>query len=537
MENKHYLIPFEISDLCSLFYNSTNTFGELNVVEQFDKGRINKFTYSDLKKDVSKFCMYLTKHNFNSSYIFLSGNLNYTWLVSFFSIILVSSKVVCIDKKNLNSNEVVDDFRNMSVSYIISEEEIPKFFSDIPALTFEKLDMILKNENFECDFEIPKAVNNPSDEIAVVLFTSGTTGSKKAVYLTHRNITDDIMGSQMRFGGTSTDRVLSFLPAHHAFELTVGILTPFFVGASLCISRGLRYAMQDIKMYSPTIMPIVPLIAKTIQKNIEVEIRKQKKEKIFLFLIKMEAIPGVGKIIQKRLFKKVVSTLGGNLKTFICGGSTVTPELQEYFRKIGFCFFYGYGITECSPVVCFGSNSPLGSVGVPLPFCEVLLIDGELCVKGSIVAKKQNSSINQHMEFYGDWYKTGDLGYIDDNGNIFITGRKKELIILDNGENVSPAKLEGILENINGIEEIMICATTTQNGMSILTAVVNPNKKYIKKSDSELQQLYYKEINDLKLPNEFKIGKIIIIREPFPHTNSGKIMRTETMKLLENKDI
>ncbi len=550
MKNKCYPLVYEISDLCELLDKSTKRFKISACVEQFVDGKIKKYTFSDLRNDVIKLCSYLIKHNLANSFILLSGELSYVWLVAFFSIISVSSKAVCIDKKILDRSNSSDILQGIDLSCVISNRN----YENITLLSFKKIESILKNDSCGSDFitYIPQKnlkitdkyldnqrfclntkVKDPDNEIAVVLFTSGTTGLEKQVFLTHTNIADDIMGCQKRFGGKDCDRLLSFLPVHHAFELTAGILTPFYLGETVCVSRGLKYAMQDIKTYSPSLMPAVPLIAKTIQKNIQSQIRKQKKESQFKLMLKCVYIPVIGKLFQKILYKQVVSSLGGNLKTFIVGGAAVSPELQIYFKKLGFRFFYGYGITECSPVVCCSSDSPLGSVGVSIPFCDVCSINDELCVRGSVVARQFGCKINDHMEFHDDWYQTGDLGYVDKKGNVFITGRKKELIILDNGENVSPPQLEAVLGKLEGIEEVMVYASTVENRASVLAAIIQPNKDCDMLSDTDLINKYYKQINALKLPSQFKIERISIIRNNFPHTASGKVIRSETIKLLE----
>ena len=529
MKNKCYSIPYEINNLCELFDKSTKKFGYSNCIEQFVDGKIKKYTFFDLKNDVFKLSRYFKKHNLANSYILISGELSYTWLVAFFSIILVSSKAVCVDKNFLDRNNLPDLLQGIDLSCVISNQ----VFDNIDSLSFKKIESILKNDSFDFDFCLSTKVKDPANEIAVVLFTSGTTGNEKQVYLTHMNIAKDIMGSQMMFGGKDYDRLLSFLPVHHAFELTVGILTPFYVGAAVCVPRELKYAMQDIKTYSPSLMPVVPLILKTIKKNIEMTIKKQKKERLFKLMLKFRAFPIIGNLFQVFLHNKIVASLGRNIKTFICGGATVSSELQVFFKKLGFRIFYGYGITECSPVVCCSSDSPLGSVGISIPFCEVCSINEELCVRGSIVARQLGSNINEHMEFYDDWYRTGDLGYVDKKGNVFITGRKKELIILDNGENVSPTQLEAILGKLDGVEEVLVYASTVSNRTSGLAAIIKPNKVCDMQADTELINNYYMQINALKLPNKFKIEKISIVRKNFSRTASGKVIRSKTIKLLE----
>jgi len=530
MKNNFYPIPFEIKDLCDLLNKSVETYGNKTYAEQFVDGKIQKHSFTELKKDVGIIGNYFLRQGLSNSYILLSGNLSYEWIVTFFAVHFVRSKAVCIDKNILIRDDFSQVMKGIDVSCYITDSRL-----DRPnVLSFSEIGDILRNNSSDTDFDFDVVINDPANEVAVVLFTSGTTSIEKQVYLTHKNLADDIMGSEKLVGVHSYDRMLSFLPVHHAFELTVGVFITVYIGMTVCIPRGLKYAMKDISDFSPTLIPVVPLIMKTIMKNIKSEVKRKKKEHIFNFMLKAEGIPLIGKVFRRILYNTVVPSLGGKLKIFVCGGAAADDEMQIFFNKLGFRVCMGYGITECSPVICCGDKIT-GSVGPAMPYCKMKVIDGELCVKGSIVAKQLALDINDHMEFYDGWYRTGDLGHIDKNGNVFITGRKKELIILDNGENVSPTQLEIILDNLEGVEETMAFAYSMPNRSSVLAVAVKPVKEWEGKPNQELIDNYRQQISALKLPNQFKIEKMIIFRDDFLHTSSRKIKRTDSIKLIEKR--
>ena len=530
MKNKLYRIPYEINNLCDLLKKAVETYENKTYAEQFVNGSRQKFSFIELKRDIGIVGNYFLKHKLSDSYILLSGNLSYEWIVTFFAVQFVRSKAVCIDKNILTRDDFSHVISGIDISFNITDGKIDRPDS----ITFSDIRNILNDDLSDCDFNYDIEINDSANEIAVVLFTSGTTNIEKQVYLTHKNLADNIMGSEKLVGAHSYDRMLSFLPVHHAFELTVGVLTTIYIGMTVCIPRGLKYAMKDILEFSPTLIPAVPLIMKTIMKNIKSEVKRKKKERMFNFLLKAEGIPLISKMFRRLLYNTVVPSLGGKLKIFVCGGASADDEMQIFFKKLGFRMCMGYGITECSPVICCGDKIT-GSVGPAMPYCKIKVIDGELCVKGSIVAKQLAPDINDHMEFYDDWYRTGDLGHIDKNGNVFITGRKKELIILDNGENVSPTQLETILDNLEGVEETMAFAYSMPNRSSVLAVAIKPVKEWEGKPNQELIDNYRQQISALKLPNQFKIEKMIIFRDDFLHTSSRKIKRTDSIKLIEKR--
>lgn len=537
ISNNFYSVPYKIHSLFELFDISTVKYSNNIVAEYYTDGVLNKITYKQFREDVLSFADYLLDKSLDNSYILLSGKFDYFWLVSYFAVILANSTVVCIDKSIIGTDSIYEAIDGIEISACIIDTNVPaNYFPEIFTLSFDQIKtkiqewhILQRNYNFKH--------NNFKRNIALVQFTSGTTGRMKPVYLSHENLAYDVMGCQMLMGRSSKDRLFSILPAHHAFEQTVGILTPIFVGATICISRGLGYFITDIKAYSPTIIPVVPMMAKTLLKNINLEIKRKGKDKLIDKLIKLEAMPLLSEFFRFIVYFSIKKYLGGRLKTIVCGGAPLDVDVQKRFIEYGFEFLNGYGITECSPVVsCSRINkTPLGSVGIPMPFCEVTTIDGEICVKGAIVANILDQPVITNLEYDGEWFKTGDLGYIDDAGNIFITGRKKDLIILDNGENVSPEAVERLIKNIEGLEDIIICSTKNHMNNFVITAVIIPNNDYFNKDDNFLIKYFTQAISNLRLPNRYRIERIIIWREPFPQTSSGKVKRYKIVQELGEK--
>lgn len=537
MKNNYYPIPYKTENLCNLFDVSTKKYSKKIAIQFYEDKNISKVTYKTLRKDVEDVSNYLINLKYTDCNILIIGDLSYNWIVLYFATLMVNSTVVSIDKTLVGTNYFNHISETIDIRCVICEnEKVDSIYFQCKTFSYSEIFTSLSENAFSIT-RIIKMNDNKLRKYANVLFTSGTTGEMKPVYLTHENMAYNVMGSQMLLGRTSKDNLLSFLPVNHAFELTTGVLTPLFVGATICISRGLRYAIKDMKEFSPTIMPLVPLIAKTIMKNINLEIQRQNKvDKVSRLLALSRKSSFFRIFIRKILFRNIVSGLGKKLKTFVCGGAYLEENLQRQFLEYGFTFLNGYGITECSPVAScsYDKEIIIGSVGRKMPFCEVKIIENEIATRGKIVAKKE-ASINNHMHFIEDWFLTGDIGYIDKNDNIFITGRKKNLIILDNGENISPEILEKHLSGIDGVQEVIVGTIKLNSNQSVLGAIISPIPALQFNNGVSAQEYYQQEINKLNLPYKSRIQKIIIYDGLFPVTVSGKIARDKVFTSIESE--
>ena len=340
------------------------------------------------------------------------------------------------------------------------------------------------------------------DALCTMLFTSGTTGKSKGVMLTNRNLADNVLNVYIDTpAGTS---ILSVLPIHHAFCLSMDWLKGFSVGATVCINDSLLHLLKNIKRFQPRAILMVPLMVETIYKKLR----------------------AVNPLLPKKIVAK--EAFGGNLEYVFCGGARLDPFYIEEFQKYGVCIYQGYGMTECSPAISMNGQqaNKAGSVGRPLPNCEIRFVDEEIQVRGSSVMAGYYEMPAETAETLQDgWLCTGDLGRLDDGGFLYITGRKKNLIILSNGENISPEELEGKLALERLIEEIVV----TGNGNG-LTAHIYPDPELVEKKrwdaarvQTELQKLI--DAYNAKQPTYKQIVGIKIRDTPFVKSSTRKIKR------------
>ena len=298
------------------------------------------------------------------------------------------------------------------------------------------------------------------DDVAAMYFTSGTTGRPRCVMLTHRNMGSQISAVTEVLPLSEKDVGLSLLPLSHTFEMMTCIANALDCGGTLYINESVRDVKKNLTIRRPTVLVAVPLVLQTLHKEILNTAKKQGKlEKLQRAIRVNEGMQRLGLDFSDRFFEEVREPLGGALRTIICGGASLDPELIRFFKAIGIEILHGYGITECSPVVSVNrpGNAVIGSVGRSLPCCEVSIIGREICVRGDSVSPGYyNDPEATEESFRGGWFHTGDLGRMDRQGNLFFEGRIKNLIILANGENVSPEELEEKLYQAEGVLDAVV---------------------------------------------------------------------------------
>ncbi|MBO6014059.1 MAG: AMP-binding protein, partial [Oscillospiraceae bacterium] len=298
------------------------------------------------------------------------------------------------------------------------------------------------------------------DSVAAMYFTSGTTGKPRCVMLTHRNMGSQISAIFEVIPLSETDAGLSLLPLSHTFEMMTYIAGALHCGGRLYLNESIRTVKKNLREKKPTILVTVPLILQTLEKEILNTARRQGKlEKLRKAVRLSGAMQRIGIDLSGYLFREIRELLGGRLHTVICGGAALDPELIRFFRALGIEILQGYGITECSPVVSVNrpGRNVIGSVGPCLPCCEVKIIGGEICVRGESVSPGYYRDEKAMEESFRDgWFHTGDLGRLDRKGNLYFEGRIKNLIILANGENVSPEELEEKLYQADGILDAVV---------------------------------------------------------------------------------
>lgn len=359
------------------------------------------------------------------------------------------------------------------------------------------------------------------DAPAALYFTSGTTALSRCVILTNRNMGSHCSTAMTALPLSADDAGLSILPPSHTFELMTNIVGALHCGGTLYINESLRTIKRNLQKYKPTILVVVPLVLQTLHKEIINTAKKQGKlEKLNKGLKISGFLQKFGIDASRLLFKDVYSVIGGNLRYFLCGGAALDEELIWFYKKLGVTVLQGYGITECTPIVAAnlpGANK-LGSLGRTFPCCETEIIDGEICVRGGSVSPGYYKDDEANACAYsGGWFHTGDLGRKDSEGFIYFMGRKKNLIILSNGENVSPEELEAHLYQINGISEAIVYEKNNK-----ITAEIYADKAVL--PDERALWAAVSEVNKNLAPFK-QIGDIILRDEPFEKTATQKIKR------------
>ena len=384
-----------------------------------------------------------------------------------------------------------------------------------------------------------------TEKMQILLFTSGTTGTSKGVMLNQRNICsveNDIypVFKVLNVG----DVILSVLPIHHTYEMATAMLAPFLFGVTIAMSDGIKYVTKNIKQYKPTIMTLVPLFASTFYKTIWKNIEKQGKVKKVKFGIKLtKFLRAFGIDVRKKVFKDIHEVFGGNLKYLVVGGAALNPEIVKFFHAIGVQMSQGYGITECAPlisVVPLDKYNP-SSCGTPMDGVTVRIEKereeddyGEIVVTGRnvMLGYYKRPDLTAEVMTEDGWFRTGDYGYIGKKNYIYITGRKKNIIIAENGKNIFPEEIEEYFESIPLVEEVVVVGRENkETGDVVIAAVVVPNIEECDKHGLHDDETIYEAINhavhDLnqKLASYKHIGVVELRKEPFEKTAARKIKR------------
>ena len=479
---------------------------------------INK-TYSDFYYDVSVMSNYLSTI-YKGKHIAIIGENSYNYLVLFFSIVVSGNVAVLIDK----------DLEEKSIENLLKKSDSKVIFYSKEYTDIENL--IKKSKSFEIS-DIEKIINENKYEFKennikykerVIFFTSGTTGASKGVMLSEENILSDIYGACSLFkpGGL----VFSLLPFHHAFGLITSILKPFYYGVPIFLNHSLKNVQTEMMEVKPNTIFVVPVFIENFYKQIWKNARTKGKDKILKTMIKVSnSFLKIGIDLRSYLFKNIINNFGGSLKYIICGGAFLDKKYVKWFRSIGIEILNGYGITECSPVLAVNRNEYYkdGSVGQVVRGAEIKIENNEILVKGKIVMLgyyKDDASTKKVMQ--NGYFNTGDFGYLDKDGFLFITGRKKNLIILSNGENISPEAIEEELSKDKGVCEVIVYEKDSK-----LIASIYPSDDYFGNM-SYFNGLIYKY--NRTVPKNHQIALVTLRNSEFPKNNNRKILRNKVME-------
>ena len=477
------------------------------------KKQVVSINYFKFRNDIQTLSSYFFQLNLSRSKIAVLGENSYGWVLTYFSVVMSNNIIIPIDKE-LSTHEIAHLLDFSGVELLVYAES----YADIADVMLRDghIRFALSMSEISTLLEQPAMVEIATEEseLCAIIFTSGTTGTPKGVMLSQRNmIVDAIAGCKnVHFSGPS----LLTLPLHHTFAFTAGVLVMLIYHVPICINKSLRTFQSDMKLFQPQSMFLVPLYVETMYKNIWKAAKEQGKDRFLKRAIAFSNFARkLGVDIRRKIFKSVLDNFGGNLTLLVSGGAVIRQEYIDGMANIGVLVLNGYGITECSPVVAVNRNKAYkkNSIGLPLCYNELKVENGELCVRGENVMLGYYQDPTATQEAVADgWFKTGDLGYIDEDGFVYITGRKKNMIILSNGKNVSPEELEEKILDIPNVVEVVVSA----EGESITAEVFAENSTGIQEAITLLNR---------ELPSYKRIQRVGFRGTPFEKTTTKKIKR------------
>ena len=559
----------QYTDLKDMLQKSGELYGERPAyMFKTDKpGQFRTITHKEFRDEIKALGTALVKMGLKDKRIAVISENRYEWELAYLSIATGTGVVVPLDKalpeNELESlilrsqaeaifyshkyDEVMNKLRekkNTNLKYFISmdiDENNNGIYSQKQLV--EKGKKLLEEGNREfLDAKID------AEKMGIMLFTSGTTAMSKAVMLSHKNIVSNMMDIGKTFDIYEEDRLLSFLPLHHVFECTAGFLFVISTGACICFCEGVKHMADNIKEFQITAMISVPAVYEVIYRKLLKAIEKKGKLETVKKGIKIsEVLLKVGIDVRRKIFKEIHDNLGGKLRLAVAGGAALDPETQKGFNDLGIKLLQGYGLTETSPVVA--ADTPkgykIGSIGKKLPSFEVKIENpdedgiGELIAKGPSVmlGYYENEEATKEAIDKDGWFHTGDLAKIDKDGYIYICGRKKSVIVLNNGKNVFPEEIENLLNKIEGIKESFVYEKKEDDGDVKVCCKLVYDKDLIKdmyniEGEDNIKDFLWKKVKEVNnlMPKYKYVREMIISEEELIKTTTLKIKRHEEMK-------
>ena len=506
--------------------------------QKFKKGEpYTPVTFRQTLEDVNALGTALISSGLKNKKIGVIGENSYFWAVSYLAVACGVGVVVPLDKE-LSAGELEQLVEQSGVSCVLMSSKYKLTFKSMLDRKVGSLEFLVdtgaessidrvyayrelisegKNLLYLGDRAYLDAEIDP-EALGVLLFTSGTTGVSKGVMLSHRNLCSEIMLAPLLIKYTQDDIFFSVLPLHHTYECTCGFLVSIYRGSSIGYCEGLKYIQKNLQELKPTIFCGVPLIFDNLHNAIMKNVRKQGKEALVTRIMKVGRFTerfGIG--LPKALLGKIRDVFGGRMRLLVSGGAAIRPEIMRFFNDLGFIMIQGYGLTECAPLAAAIPTEKkyynYDSVGRVMEQVEVKIIDkdeegvGEICLKGSnVMMGYYNNPEETEKSLIDGWFHTGDLGYIDKQKYIYITGRKKNVIITANGKNVYPEELENYLEESLFVSESMVWAGDDGNGNEkTIIATIKPDmdevRNYLGDEADEHQPPIMQQLQQPQTPN------------------------------------
>ena len=548
----------KIHDLREMLEDSVRLHGSKPAFLQKVNGKYREYSYLRLKSDVDALGTALIKKGFGKKRVIVIGENSYEWCLSYMTVVCGLGVVIPVDKE-IPAEEIANIANISEASLVLYsrkyEAKLAQLSPAVERICFDELSEYINEgkqlvregtlDYFETSIDI--------DALCSLIFTSGTTGVSKGVMLSQRNICTVIENLSKMVYVDSDDLALSVLPLHHVYECTCGFLYPVFRGTPVAFSEGVRYIMRNVKEVRPTKMLCVPLLIETMYRKIWANIRRkgieEKVKKVISLTNKVKPY-SARMAIKKKMFAEIHESFGGRLELLVSGGAPIDPEVIKGMRDFGINVIQGYGLTESAPLAAVNHDSYFNdrSAGLVLPGGQLKIIDksddgtGEICYRGDnvMIGYYNAPELTAEVKKNG-WLHTGDIGYIDQNGFLIITGRKKNVIIRANGKNVFPEELESYISRHELVSEVVVVPFMNEKrGDYDIVAAIYPNAEYAREAlgehygKEELEAAIAKIVESVNsIVQSYKKIDVILVRDTdFPKNASRKIKRFELPALL-----
>ena len=574
-KDKKEFVATNYNSIKEIFEHSIKTYANKEfILEKFDpKGKYEEISYEQFGKDVIGFGTALNRvlKLENRPRIMILSETTYDWYVSYVTLLCGDAIAIPTDKE-LPENELENVVKRSKADAIIYSEKkadsVKKIMEKFPQVKyFIKMysEDGLQNKTVGMQYLINEGtkfvnsgddyfakVETDPDEFKVLLFTSGTTSNAKGVMLTSRNLAENINAATAYAKVYPEDRFFSVLPLHHTYESTIGFLLPMAWGSSIAVCQGLKHIVPNMLESKPSVLISVPLLIENLYKKINASIKKAGKDGLVGSMLHItNALKVVGVDVKRKVFSDIYENLGGNLRFIVSAAAPIDAKIGKWVEDIGITFLQGYGLTETAPIAALTPEyqPKVGSAGKAIPKGEIRIEDPNEDGEGEVLIKtptlmigyyEDEKATNEVIEVIDGerWFHSGDIGYLDKDGFLYITGRSKNVIVTQNGKNIYPEEIELLLAQVPEIKECMVYGKQDEKDPSnkelIISVKVIPNLDKIGKdlTDEQIREIIWPKIKEVnkKLTSYKAIKNLEIKHDEFEKTTTMKIKRYAEIK-------